>query len=416
MSELELIASSKKRKELAKKVLDKKAVLGEDIDVTAYTSSVEKRPYQMDPSQFSSEEKALMVGVGVTLDDLSQRGGTFVQVDQSVVHSSSSQEGVEVMGIAQALETHDWLEDYWWRAVSLDADKYTAHVELEEYSGYFIRTLPGVKAIHPVQACLYLAHRNLVQKVHNIIIAEEGSELHIITGCTTSPMQASGLHLGVSEFYIKRGASITFTMIHNWSPEIAVRPRSAAIIEEDGVFISNFVCMKPLRTLQMYPAARCVGENAIVRFNSILVAPPGSNLDVGSRVLLEGKGSRCEIISRTITTGGNIIARGYISGSAPAVKGHLECRGLILSEEKGGIIHAIPELKGELAGVDLSHEAAVGKIAEEEVEYLMARGLTRDEATATIIRGFLDVDIEGLPPQLAAELKHAVETSEKELF
>ena len=89
---------------------------------------------------------------------------------------------------------------------------------------------------------------------------------------------------------------------------------------------------------------------------------------------------------------------------------------MILSEEKGGIIHAIPELKGELAGVDLSHEAAVGKIAEEEVEYLMARGLTRDEATATIVRGFLDVDIEGLPPQLAAELKHAVETSEKELF
>jgi hypothetical protein len=250
--------------------------------------------------------------------------------------------------------------------------------------------------------------------VHNIIIAEEGSELHIITGCTTSPMQASGLHLGVSEFYIKRGARITFTMIHNWSPEIAVRPRSGAIVEEGGVFLSNFVCMKPVRTLQMYPAARCVGENAIVRFNSILVAPPGSNLDIGSRVLLNGKGSRTEIISRAITTGGDIIARGYIAGSAPDVKGHLECRGLILSGQ--GVIHAIPELKGDLVGVDLSHEAAVGKIAEEEVEYLMARGLTRDEATATIVRGFLHVDIEGLPPQLAAELDQAIETSEKELL
>ncbi|MCX7912641.1 MAG: SufD family Fe-S cluster assembly protein, partial [Dehalococcoidales bacterium] len=89
-------------------------------------------------------------------------------------------------------------------------------------------------------------------------------------------------------------------------------------------------------------------------------------------------------------------------------------RGLILSER--GTIYAIPELKGNLAGIDLSHEAAVGKIAEEEVEYLMARGLTRDEATATIVRGFLRVDIEGLPPMLSEELKRAIATSEKDFM
>jgi Fe-S cluster assembly scaffold protein SufB len=132
---------------------------------------------------------------------------------------------------------------------------------------------------------------------------------------------------------------------------------------------------------------------------------------VGSKVILNGKGSRTETISRAIASGGNIFARGYIEGNAPEVKGHLECRGLILS---GGMVHAIPELKGTLAGIDLSHEAAVGKIAEEEVEYLMARGLTRDEATATIVRGFLRVDIEGLPPLLAEELQRAIETSESE--
>jgi Fe-S cluster assembly scaffold protein SufB len=164
----------------------------------------------------------------------------------------------------------------------------------------------------------------------------------------------------------------------------------------------------------MYPTARCVGENAVVRFNSILVAAPGSSLDIGSRVILNAKGAKTEIISRAITTGGTIVARGYIEGNAPDVKGHLECRGLILMGE--GIIHAIPELKGTLAGVDLSHEAAVGKIAEEEVEYLMARGLTRSEATATIVRGFLRVDMEGLPPLLGAELQRAIEASEKDLM
>jgi Fe-S cluster assembly scaffold protein SufB len=145
-----------------------------------------------------------------------------------------------------------------------------------------------------------------------------------------------------------------------------------------------------------------------------LVAVPGSNIDVGSRVFLNAKNARTEIVSRAITTGGNIVARGYIEGNAPDVKGHLECRGLILGEK--GTIYAIPELKGNLAGIDLSHEAAVGKIAEEEVEYLMARGLTKQEATAAIVRGFLRVDIEGLPPMLSDELKRAVTASEKEVM
>jgi Fe-S cluster assembly scaffold protein SufB len=130
--------------------------------------------------------------------------------------------------------------------------------------------------------------------------------------------------------------------------------------------------------------------------------------------LLNARGARTEIISRAITTGGNITARGYIEGNAPDVKGHLECRGLILGQK--GTIYAIPELKGTLAGIDLSHEAAVGKIAEEEVEYLMARGLTKTEATAAIVRGFLHVDIQGLPPLLNAELKKAVDASEKEVM
>ena len=408
------VVRSNKNQELAEKALEKKPALGEDIDLSKYSSTAEEHSYQEKPSELPTEDKAQLLKVGVILDDASQRSGTFVQMDRSVVHSSASGDGVEVLAITKALEKYDWLQDYWWRAVSVDQDKFTAHTELDLQNGYFIRALPGAKVVYPVQACLYIAHKNLAQKVHNIIIAEEGSELHIINGCATRPMHASGLHIGVSEFYIKRGAKVTFTMIHNWAPETEVRPRSGAILEEGAVFLSNYVSMKPMRSLQMYPVARCHGEGAIVRFNTILVAPPGTTLDTGSKVLLDGKGSRAEIVARTITTGGTIISRGHIAGSAPEVRGHLECRGLILSER--GIIHAIPELKGEIAGVDLSHEAAVGKIAEEEVEYLMSRGLSRDEATAMIVRGFLHVDIEGLPQELADELQRAVEMSEKELL
>lgn len=408
------VKSAKTHKDRARQAATKPAALGEDIDLDTYISSAEGLPYQADPSQLPTQDKRQMLEAGVMLDDVNQRAGTYIQMDNTAVHSSARQEGIEVMATRQALEKYDWLQDYWWNAVPVDTDKYTANVELGQYNGYFIRALPGYKTIFPVQACLYLAKARLAQSVHNIIIAEEDSELHIITGCTTAHKDEPGLHMGVSEFYIKKGAKITFTMIHSWNPEIAVRPRTVAIVEENGLFLSNYVLMKPVRSLQMYPAARCVGENATVRYNSILIAAEGSSLDVGSRVLLNAKGARTEIVSRAITTGGNIVARGYIEGNAPEVKGHLECRGLILSEK--GMIHAIPELKGTLAGIDLSHEAAVGKIAEEEVEYLMARGLTRAEATATIVRGFLRVDIEGLPQMLSAELQRTIEASEKELM
>ncbi len=408
------VKASRTYKDKAKAAAAKPAALGEDIDISVYVDSAEEHPYQDDPSQLPAKAKEQMLGAGVILDDMSQRAGTFIQMDNSPVHSSIKQEGVEVMTTSQALEKYDWMADYWWQAVAVDTDKYTANIELNQHDGYFIRALPGYKTIYPVQACLYLAKARLAQNVHNIIIAEEDSELHIITGCTTASAEEPCIHLAVSEIYIKRGAKVTFTMIHNWNPEIAVRPRTAAVVEENGLFLSNYVLMKPVRSLQMYPAARCIGENAVVRYNSILVATHGSSLDIGSRAILNAKGAKTEIISRAITTGGNIVARGYIEGNAPDVKGHLECRGLILHEK--GMIHAIPELKGTLAGIDLSHEAAVGKIAEEEVEYLMARGLTRTEATATIVRGFLRVDIEGLPALLSAELQRAVEASEKEVM
>jgi uncharacterized protein len=242
------------------------------------------------------------------------------------------------------------------------------------------------------------------------VIAEEGSELHIITGCTVAPKVESALHVGVSEFFVKKDAHLTFTMIHNWAPGVAVRPRTGAIVEENGVFISNYICMKPVQTLQAYPTAYCNGENSTVRFNSILLAREGTNLDLGARVYLRAKGARAEAVSKAISTGGDIIARGHFIGEADGVKGHIECRGLILSGK--GKIHAIPELEGKSPDVEMTHEAAVGKIAREEIEYLMARGFSTEEATAAIVRGFLDIEMKGVPESINEGIKKALEGEE----
>jgi Fe-S cluster assembly scaffold protein SufB len=326
------IETSREYTEKARAAAAKKATYGEDIDITKFTGADAGHAYQADPSRLPAPTKEKMLGAGIILDDPGQRAGTYLHMDNTPVHSSIRQEGIEVMAVSRALAKYDWLADYLWKAVAVDADKYTANVELSENDGYFIRALPGAKSILPVQACLYLEKSRLVQNVHNIIIAEEGAELHIITGCATASREEPGMHIGVSEFYIKRNAKVTFTMIHSWNPEVAVRPRTTAIVEEGGLFLSNYLLMKPVNNLQMYPTARCTGENATVRYNSVLVAGKGTNLDVGSRVFLDAKNTRTEIVSRAITTGGNIAARGYIEGNAVDVKGHLECRGLILGE------------------------------------------------------------------------------------
>jgi Fe-S cluster assembly scaffold protein SufB len=199
-------------------------------------------------------------------------------------------------------------------------------------------------------------------------------------------------------------------MIHTWGEDIEVYPRSAAMVEENGTFLSNYVCMQPVKKVQMYPTANLVGDRSVARFSSIVIASPTSYLDIGSRGILRGKGSSTELITRAITRGGTIISRGEILGETEGTKGHLECKGLIL---KDGTIHAIPEIKGTVVGTELTHEAAVGKLARDEIEYVMSRGLDEEEATATIIRGFLDVKISGLPDALQKQIDMAIDSADK---
>ncbi|MCX5846399.1 MAG: SufD family Fe-S cluster assembly protein [Deltaproteobacteria bacterium] len=399
--------------EKARTALKKKSLYGPDIDLDCFRSEAVSHEYDPDLSNFSEGEKKHIEGVGF-LTSHGERTGSFVMKDHSPVQCSIRQDGVELLSMNDALKKYYGLTDYWWKAVDIDADKYTAQAAVAFHDGYFIRARAGIKAEYPVQACLYISSEGIAQNVHNMVIAEEDSELHIITGCTTAPHLKKGLHVGVSEFYIKKGATVTFTMLHTWGEEIVVRPRTSVWVEEGATFMSNYVCMKMAKSVQMYPSVRLKGRNAVARINTILVAPKGSDLDIGGRVSLEAPGTKAEIISRAITRGGNIIARGLLIGQVADVKAHLECNGLILSEE--GRIRAIPELDGWVAGVEMSHEAAVGKISQDEIEYLMSRGLSEDEATALIVRGFLNVKMEGLPKELQDEIERIVYETGSSVF
>jgi Fe-S cluster assembly protein SufB len=396
----------------AEQAMGKKAAFGPDVDLNDYRI-VGAQDDGLDLDSLSREERLKIAGSGVDLEE-KNRAGTFFMSDDRVLHCASTQAGLEVMPMAAALQEYPWVADLYWHAVPVDADKFTAQAELHFQNGYFIRVLPGQRVTTPIQACLYLKHESMAQNLHNIVVAEEGSELNVITGCATAPRIRRGLHIGISEFYVRRGAKLTFTMIHDWGEDVMVRPRSGIIVEEDGLFLSNYVSLKPVRSLQMYPTVRLTGAGAVARFHSVLVAPRETDLDTGARVVLEASRTRAEVISRAITTGGRIMARGHLRGLQPEVKAHLECHGLILNDS--GSIHAIPELEAQSVGAEMSHEAAVGKIAEEEIEYLMARGLSEEDATATIVRGFLNVRIEGLPAELQAQVDRAIEESKQSLL
>ena len=355
--------------------------------------------------ELNEEELKKLKETGIQPDEAG-RVGSFIQTNCSVVKCDCNIPGVELLPVTEALKKYDWLKDYWWKLVSKEKDPFTQETERHLDNGYFIRARAGEKVVYPLQTCLYIRNDKVAQRVHNIILAEEDSELHVISGCATHPHLTSGLHIGISEFYVKKGAKLIFTMVHNWGENIYVRPRTGIEVEEDALYMSNYISLKGVKSIQTYPTATLKGKGAVARFNSVVVAPSGSLLDLGSKVVMEAPNTRAEIISRTVSTGGTIIARGHLVGKSRGAKAHLECQGMILADK--GVIHAIPELEAHIDDVDMSHEAAVGKIAQEEIEYLMARGLSEEEAVATIVRGFLDVKIDGLPKELEDEIQRAV--------
>ena len=383
-----------------------------DLNLEDYSIDAQSHEYVETLSKINAEDAVKIMDVGVDTEETS-RVGTFIQMDKSVVHCKTKQDGIEIMGISQALKKHDWLDGYFWKNVSPGQDKYTSFASEKPGEGYYIRSMPGVIAENPVQSCLYIAKEGFSQNVHNIVIAEEDSRLHVITGCATAPNLVSGLHVGISEFYVKKGATLTFTMIHDWGDQINVRPRTVIRVEEGGTLVSNYISLRPVGSLQMYPTTHLDGPGAVARFNSILVASKGSHLDVGSRIVLSAPSTRAEIISRGIVSGGTIVARGELIGKVRGIKAHLECKGLIIND---GLMRAIPELSGYVPDVEMSHEAAVGKIDRREIEYLMARGLDEEEAVSTIVRGFLNVNIEGLPAGLKKRMDAVVVETQKDMM
>ena len=360
-------------------------------------------------ADLDTEDAVALANVGVLLDD-KQRSGTFVLQDAHTACVTATTRGLELLPIAEALKKHAWLrENYYWKAVPADLDEVTAQCAAEAVpQGYFAHVHKGAKVTFPCQTGLYMTHGKTPQKVHNVVILDKDAELELITGCLTALHVIGGMHLAVTEMYIGKNATLTNTMIHSWGPDVEVHPRAATVVEEGGTFVSNYVSLRTAKSIELNPRTWLNGRGASAKYYTIILGSKGSTIETGGVVYLNGEDSSAELVHRGVGTGGRIYQKGLLIGNNKC-RAHVDCAGMLLDPTRSGFIQSMPSLKGVSSEAQMSHEASIGKIAPEQVEYLQSRGLNEQEAISMIIRGFLEADVAGLGPELDARVAEIAE-------
>ena len=314
-------------------------------------------------------------------EDKENRSGSFLIQDSEIKEMESMREKVELLPLKEAMEKYDWLK------------KEIPDVS-EEHLGYFMRVKEGEVIETPIQTGFYMKESR-EQITHNYLLAERDSEVRIVTGCTASI--GKGKHVGVSKYDIKEGAKVSVAKVHHWPSSNTTRSIGKVKVGKEAQFISNYVAITPIKEETTITDVE-IEEGGVASMNSLVLAREGSEFEVKGQANLKGKGARASILSRAVSKGGKALTDEKIIGNAEDTKGHIECDGLLLNDE--GQIDAVPRLEANNSQTDLSHEAAVGKISQEELNYLMARGIGEEDAKSLILQGFLDVELEDLPEEV----------------
>jgi Fe-S cluster assembly scaffold protein SufB len=391
-----------------REALSKPAEYGEDLDLEEFEQESRERIEVDEDVRRRSLEVGVDLGVASSLT-------TFLQIDHEIAYRAVQKQfqgDIELMPIHEALERYPWARELFWSLVSPYADKYTAYNALRPPSGFFLRILEGRRLHMPIQACFFSYSPGIIQSVHNLIVAEPGSEACIITGCTMRRGDQRGLHIGVTEIFVKPGAKLNYTMIHRWGPSFHVRPRTGIILEEGATVSYNYVLLGHVGSFQSKPFARLEGGGAAISMSNIIYLDGSSRMDMGGDCSITGKDGRAELTTSAVALDrAKLTMRGRILCEADDGRGHISCRGLMLSDEAE--IYTIPELVSRRMNASLTHEAAIGRISEDQLIYLMSRGFSREEAESLIVRGFLDVSPLNLPSFLEESIKKIIELSVK---
>ncbi|MSU75467.1 MAG: Fe-S cluster assembly protein SufB [Candidatus Magasanikbacteria bacterium] len=275
--------------------------------------------------------------------------------------------------------------------------------------GTFIYVPKNVAIDLPLQAYFRMNAKNSGQFEHTLIIADEGSSVHYIEGCSAPRYGTSSLHAGCVEIFVHADARVRYSSIENWSKDTYNLNTKRSLVDENGIMEWVNGNMGSGTTM-LYPSSILRGRGARSDSLGVAFAGPGQNQDTGAKAIHAAPNTSSTIISKSISRDGGVNTfRGLIKimPHATNVNASMVCDALLIG--KKSIANTIPELKIKNDQVTVSHEARVGKIGEEEIFFLQSRGLNEQEATRLVVSGFIEPIIKALPVEYALELNRLIE-------
>src|SRR3989344_2618702 len=342
-------------------------------------------------------------------------GGSGAQFESAVVYHNLKKE-IEAQGVIfenmdVALQKHPELVQKYFmtKCVPIGYHKFAALHASVWSGGTFIYVPEGVRVTLPLQAYFRMNAQGMGQFEHTLIVAEKNSQITYIEACSAPRYSKNSLHAGCVEIYVGEGARVRYVSIENWCHNTYNLNTKLAIVEKDGIIewingnLGSGVTM-------LYPSSILKGEGARADFLGIAFAAPGQNQDTGSKVYHVAPRTSSTIKSKSISKDGGVTTyRGLvkISKRAPGCKSNVQCDALMIG--KGSKSNTIPYIQVANNTAEVAHEATVGKIGDEEIFYLMSRGITKEDAIQMIVSGFIEPIAKELPLEYAVELNKLIQ-------
>ena len=352
--------------------------------------------------------------LGIPEAEKKSLAGVGAQYDSEVVYHNVQKElkeqGVIYVDFETAVkEYEDLIKPYFGQLITTNYHKFAALHYAVWSGGSFVYVPKGVHVRMPLQSYFRLNAPGAGQFEHTLIIVEEGADCHFIEGCSAPRYNVANLHAGAVELFVKKGASLRYSTIENWSKNMYNLNTKKAVVEEDGsmVWVSGSFGS---HTSCLYPDTILRGNHSTCEFTGITFAGKGQFLDTGSKVEALGKNTHVTINSKSISkAGGTALYRGavFIGPEASGMKGAISCESLMLDNESRS--DTIPAIIIENSDIDLGHEAKIGRISEEDIYYLMSRGMSEEDARAMLVRGFAEPISKALPLEYAVEMNRLID-------
>lgn len=353
--------------------------------------------------------------LGIPEAEKNMLAGVGAQYDSDVVYHKLKQrweeQGVIFENMDVAVQKYPELvrKYFMTQCVPIPDHKFTMLHAAAWSGGTFIYMPKNVKIELPLQAYFRMNAKGGGQFEHTLIVADEGSELHYIEGCSAPRYGANSLHAGCVEIFVHRGARMRYSSIENWSKDTYNLNTKRALVDEDGVMEWVNGNMGSGVTM-LYPSSILRGRGARSDSLGIAFAGPGQNQDTGAKAIHAAPNTSSHIVSKSISVNGGINTfRGLIkiAPAAENVNASMVCDALLIG--KKSVANTIPELKIKNEQVNVAHEARVGKIGEEEIFFLQSRGFSETEATRLVVSGFIEPIIKAMPVEYALELNKLIE-------